>query len=177
MQNNVEYLYTTFIFLATSSSDYAQYWTGALPGMYGPQFAVDASISYANQYFFHSGYEMYPFLKIALSAAKTVTAVRLQTRCDAKQWWHYQDIEWRTGATGDITFIPGMKLTTGTLCGNMRETFLGTCLAKTLVCAAAVADQQELSVQQMTLDSDGGGWTEHSSTAAYFLMANEIYIY
>ena len=164
-------------FSATSSSTYAQYWYGAYVGYWGPQFATNNAISYWNVYFFHSGYEAYPYLKVALSAAKTITAMRMQTRCDANQWWHYQDIEFRMAATGGITFIPGAAITTGTSCGNLQMTGGYRCGAYTKTCTTATASMQEVSVQQKTLDSHGGGWGQHSNTAAYFLMINELYIY
>ena len=157
---------------------YAQYWRGAYPGVWGPQFAINQGLSYNQFYIFHSAYELYPWLKISLSAATgTLTAVRLQTRCDANQWFHYQNLEFRGAATGTIVAIPGLAITTGTLCGNLAMTLGSTCGTYTVMCAAKIAGAQEVSIQQKTTDADGGGWGQHSNVAKYFLMANEVYLY
>ena len=121
---------------------------------------------------------MYPYLKISLSAATgTLTAVRLQTRCDANQWYHYQNLEFRGDATGAIVAIPGMAISTGKLCGNLAMTVGSTCGAYPVMCSPALTAPQEFTIQQKTTDADGGGWGQHSSVAKYFLMANEVYFY
>jgi hypothetical protein len=159
----------------TSSSSYYGY-----SGYWGPQFAVDQATSYSNTYFFHSHYEAYAWLKIQLSAASTVNAVVLRTRCDANQWWHYQDLEARTH-TADITAIPGIVgaswPTPGTLCTNFQYTYWYQCGSLTKACAAAAASTLYATIQQKTLDSHGGGWGQHSNVMAYFLMLNEVEFY
>lgn len=162
---------------ATASSVYKQFWSGALPAYWGANFAVDGSISYQSKYFFHSSYQKYPWLKMTMSAATAVNAIVFQTRCDANQWWHYQDVEFRAAAAATIIAIPGVKITTGTLCGNLQKTSGMKCGQYTQVCAAAIAAAIDVSAQMVTLDSDGGGFGQHSNVDKYFLMINELYIY
>merc|ERR1712141_683421 len=101
----------------TASSSY-YFWDA----LYGPVFAVDNTISYSNRGFFHSNYEAYPYWKVELSAAIALNAVRFWTRCDANQWWHFQNIEIRAH-TAEIVTIPGLPganwATAGTVCTNM----------------------------------------------------------
>ena len=126
-------------------------------------------------YFFHSHYEPYPWLKIALSAAvNPINTIRIQTRCDANQWWHYQDIETRLN-TADIT--TARPITAGTLCNNFRYFYWWQCGHLLHACGTPAAAYTYATIQQKTLDSDGGGWGQHSNTAAYFLMLNEVEFY
>ena len=163
---------TNFKFLATASSSY-YFWSG----YWGPQFAINQQTSYWNVYFFHSHYEPYPWIKIVLSAAQNpLTNIRIQTRCDANQWWHYQDIETRV-KTSDITTGSGAVITDGVLCNNFQYVYWWQCGHLLHTCGTPVGAYTHVTLQQKTLDSDGGGWGQHSSTAAYFLMLNEVEFY
>ena len=139
-----------YVYIAAKSSTvYAQNWVGAYPGVWGPDFATNLALSYNQFYIFHSAYEPYPWLIVTLGTLTgTLTAVRMQTRCDANQWFHYQNIEFRSISGAALTAIPGALLTTGTLCGNLAMTLGWQCGAYTLTCAATMANVQEVSVQQ-----------------------------
>lgn len=166
-------LATQTLCTATSSSSY-YFWSG----YWGPQFAIDQQVSFWNVYFFHSHYEAYPFLFITMTNASPngltdVVSVTMRTRCDAKQWWHYQNIEVRCDAA-TFTATPGIPITGGTLCTNLAYSYIPTCGIAAANCAATITAPGFCTVQQKTLDSHGGGWGEHSSVAQYFLMVNEL---
>jgi len=163
----------------TASSSY-YFWDA----LYGPVFAVDNTISYSNRGFFHSNYEAYPYWKVELTAAIALNAVRFWTRCDANQWWHFQNIEIRAH-TAEIVTIPGLPganwATAGTVCTNMAYSYWWQCGAITKACNAPQAATLWVTVQQLVLDTMGGtnnGWgNQHSNAPFYFLMMNEIDFY
>jgi len=159
----------------TASSSYYGY-----TALYGPTFAVDRVTSYSNMGFFHSNYEAYPYWSVELSAAKIVNVFRMQTRCDANQWWHFQNIEIRQNNAA-LTTIPGMEITTGTICNNIALSYWYQCGAVVTSCLAPAATTTHFTVQQKVLDTMGGtsnGWgNQHSNVPFYFLMANEFEFY
>ena len=72
-------------FLAISSSVYYNRY-GDFSAYWGPAFAIDSAQSSTWYGMFHSAYETYPWMQIALPAAATVTTVTLRSRCDANAW-------------------------------------------------------------------------------------------
>ena len=80
-------LINTFLFfvLAISSSVYYNRY-GDFSAYWGPAFAIDSAQSSTWYGMFHSAYETYPWMQIALPAAATVTTVTLRSRCDANAW-------------------------------------------------------------------------------------------
>ena len=164
-----------YIFLVTSSSVYYG-WCA----LWGPQFAADGATSYSHYAIFHSNYEGFPWYKIELSAGATVNSVVMRTRCDANQWWHFQNIEFRHN-TADITAINGFQITTGTVCNNVALAYWYQCGSVQATCMAPVAATTHITIQQQVNDLMGGtnnGWgNQHSNVPFYFLMANEFEVY
>ena len=74
-----------YSFLAISSSVYYNRY-GDFSAYWGPAFAIDSAQSSTWYGMFHSAYETYPWIQIALPAAATVTTVTLRSRCDANAW-------------------------------------------------------------------------------------------
>ena len=82
MKYSINSLYS---FLAISSSVYYNRY-GDFSAYWGPAFAIDSAQSSTWYGMFHSAYETYPWMQIALPAAATVTTVTLRSRCDANAW-------------------------------------------------------------------------------------------
>jgi len=158
-----------------SSSSYYGY-----AALWGPQFAADGSTSYTHYAIFHSAYEGFPWYEIELSAGATVSNVVMRTRCDANQWWHFQNIEFRQN-TAAFTKINGFQITTGTICNNVALSYWYQCGSVMATCLVPTASQTHISIQQLVTDLMGGtnnGWgNQHSNVPFYFLMANEFEVY
>jgi len=148
--------------------------------LWGPQFAADKVTSYSHMAIYHSNYEGYPWYKIELSTGHTINSIVMRTRCDANQWWHFQNIEFRHN-NADITAIAGIQITAGTLCNNVALSWWYQCGVVQATCMAPAAGQTHITIQQLVHDLMGGtnnGWgNQHSNVPFYFLMANEFEVY
>jgi len=125
--------------------DFSAYW--------GPAFAIDSAQSSTWYGMFHSAYETYPWMQIALPAAATVTTVTLRSRCDANAWScsvpNSITVEVRVGTSAIATAGQKGQLTGGQTCGLKTGCDASACTTHTITCAPALASATHITVQML----------------------------